>query len=186
MAKKHELRLLYRKKRSTLSVDSINKASAQILHHIKSQNLVQGNRVMLYVSSEKHNEISTVSWFSELKQYATCVPKIMKTGGTMEAVLWETAMPFLTNAWGIKEPKSNAYLAPETIETIIVPLLCFDKKGHRVGYGKGFYDRFLARCAPTVRTIGVSYFDPVEQIDAVETTDYPLDIVVTPTKVFRF
>jgi 5-formyltetrahydrofolate cyclo-ligase len=81
---------------------------------------------------------------------------------------------------------SNDYILPENIDVIVVPLLCFDKAGHRVGFGKGYYDRFLNRCSKKVKTIGLSYFEPVEKITDVEFTDVALDVVITPKKVYRF
>jgi 5-formyltetrahydrofolate cyclo-ligase len=69
---------------------------------------------------------------------------------------------------------------------VIVPLLCFDRRGHRVGYGKGFYDRYLQKCRPDCIKAGLSFFDPVDLIDDTYADDIPLDICVTPSETFRF
>ena len=67
-----------------------------------------------------------------------------------------------------------------------MPLLAFDEKGNRVGYGKGFYDKFLAECKPEVLKIGLSFFESEKMISDVLNTDIQLDLCVTPTKVYNF
>ena len=69
---------------------------------------------------------------------------------------------------------------------VFVPLLAFDEKGNRVGYGKGFYDKFLAECKPEILKIGVSFFEPENIIPDVLNTDIQLDLCITPTKVYNF
>jgi 5-formyltetrahydrofolate cyclo-ligase len=186
MAKKHDLRQLFRNKRSKLSSQDLFEASVHIFNQIKSGRLIEGDLIMLYFSSEKHQEIITDLLFSLSNNYKICVPKIINKNGAMEAIKWNKDMPVSTNVWGIKEPLSNDYILPENIDVIVVPLLCFDKAGHRVGFGKGYYDRFLNRCSKKVKTIGLSYFEPVEKITDVEFTDVALDVVITPKKVYRF
>ncbi|MFZ0597958.1 MAG: 5-formyltetrahydrofolate cyclo-ligase, partial [Flavobacterium sp.] len=73
-----------------------------------------------------------------------------------------------------------------TIEVVFVPLLAFDNVGNRVGYGKGFYDKFLAQCKPRTIKIGLSFFEAENQIDDVFESDVKLDYCVTPEKIFRF
>jgi 5-formyltetrahydrofolate cyclo-ligase len=64
--------------------------------------------------------------------------------------------------------------------------LAFDKKGHRVGYGKGFYDKFLTECKPKIINIGLSFFVPEELISDVLESDVILDYCVTPSGVYEF
>jgi 5-formyltetrahydrofolate cyclo-ligase len=64
--------------------------------------------------------------------------------------------------------------------------LACDRHGHRVGYGKGFYDKFLAQCRPETLKIGVSYFDPLLDPILTDPTDVALDYCITPTRVWRF
>ena len=71
-------------------------------------------------------------------------------------------------------------------DLIIVPLLAVDAQGHRVGYGKGFYDRFLSKCRPDCLKVGLNYFEPDERIVDVGEHDIKLDACVTPTEVFCF
>lgn len=186
MPNKNALRSLYRAKRKALSVAKLAHASNAILEQILSGNLIKDGLVMLYVDSSNHHEVPMGKWFETFKDNQICVPKVVDTNGNMEVVLWEKEMPINANQWGILEPISTDYVDPMRIKTVVVPLLCFDQRGHRVGYGKGYYDRFLSRCSPQCKTIGISYFEAVKKIDDTEATDVALDMVVTPESVYSF
>jgi 5-formyltetrahydrofolate cyclo-ligase len=69
---------------------------------------------------------------------------------------------------------------------VFVPLLACDTKGNRVGYGKGFYDRFLDNCKPNVQKVGLSFFEPIAELKDVNSTDIKLNYLVTPEQVYRF
>lgn len=90
------------------------------------------------------------------------------------------------NEWGIPEPTGGLEVPAEFIDLVFVPLLAFDKAGHRVGYGKGFYDIFLAGCKPDVIKIGLSLFEPEEKIPGILSSDVPLDYCVTFDKTYKF
>ena len=92
----------------------------------------------------------------------------------------------IENRWGISEPESGIKIAPELLEVVFVPLLSYDKKGNRVGYGKGFYDTFLKNCKRDVVKIGLSFFDPVDHIKGIREEDVQLDYCVTPRKIQSF
>ena len=77
-------------------------------------------------------------------------------------------------------------IMPETLDLVFVPLLAFDKTGQRVGYGKGFYDRFLAACRPDTIKIGLSLETSVAQVADVHEGDVVLDYVITPAGVIKF
>ena len=186
MAKKCDLRHLFRNKRSELSSDEISSASTLILNQIINGKLIKGKLVMIYISSQNHQELPTDGLFLLSEHYDVCVPKAINKNGSMEAIMWSKDMPTRINEWGIKEPLSDIYIEPEKIDTVIVPLICFDKLGHRIGFGKGYYDRFLERCSKEVKTIGLSYFEPVDKITNIEITDIALDIVITPKNTYRF
>lgn len=186
MPNKNALRLLYRAKRKALSIAERTLASEAMLELIIAKNLIREGLLMLYLDSEQHYEITMEKWFDAFKGYQICVPKVVDASGWMEAVIWEKGMPLTPNKWGIPEPISTTYINPKSITTVVVPLLCFDQHGHRVGYGKGYYDRFLSRCLPSCKTIGVSCFSPVDKIEDTETTDISLNTVVTPQKIYSF
>ena len=91
------------------------------------------------------------------------------------------------NYWGIPEPLHIGNPIPATdFDVVLVPLLAFDLRGHRVGYGKGYYDRFLANCRPDCQKIGLSLFKPVDRITDAESTDVRLDACLAPTQTYFF
>jgi len=92
----------------------------------------------------------------------------------------------VVNLYGIPEPSGGIEIAPEKIDVVFVPLLCFDETGNRVGYGKGFYDKFLASCRQETLKIGLSFFEAVEPWEDVFESDVKLDFCVTPDKVYEF
>ena len=93
---------------------------------------------------------------------------------------------FQKNALGIPEPVSGIEIEALKIDVVFVPLLAFDNKGNRVGYGKGYYDRFLARCKPDCIKIGLSFFEEEQDSFIIEPTDIPLDYCVTPEQLYDF
>ncbi|MEP7278336.1 MAG: 5-formyltetrahydrofolate cyclo-ligase [Bacteroidota bacterium] len=105
---------------------------------------------------------------------------------TMKSMLAQDATDFKKNAYGIAEPVNGTVLAAEAVDIIFVPLLVFDINGHRIGYGKGFYDRFLSTCREDSLKIGFSYFEPVEGIDDIGQFDVPLTTGVTPGDMYEF
>ena len=69
---------------------------------------------------------------------------------------------------------------------MFIPLLAFDKQGNRIGYGKGFYDRFLANCKPETIKIGLSFFEAEEEITDIFESDKKLNYCVTTKQVYSF
>ena len=89
------------------------------------------------------------------------------------------------NIWNIPEPLDGTTIGASKIQLVLVPLLAFDKKEQRVGYGKGFYDRFLKGC-PEALKIGLSFFGPIEEIADIQSSDIALDYCITPNQIYRF
>jgi 5-formyltetrahydrofolate cyclo-ligase len=110
------------------------------------------------------------------------VPRIR--GSDLEHMLLEDSEVEI-NKWGIPEPRSGSKVATEKIDMVLVPLLAFDKEGHRVGYGKGYYDRFLKNCRSDAQRIGLSFFPPVDRITATP-HDMKLSSCVTAEKYYVF
>lgn len=141
-----------------------------------------------FLPIKRNNEIDTWLIINTLqKDFATdiVIPK-SHDDGTMSHYLLTKDTVFEENKWKIPEPISNIQHPTSSIDLVLIPLLCFDKKGYRVGYGKGYYDRFLAECRPDVMKIGLSIFEPVEQIKDVDAYDIRLDYCITPNKIWSF
>ncbi|HVZ97178.1 MAG TPA: 5-formyltetrahydrofolate cyclo-ligase, partial [Chitinophagaceae bacterium] len=93
----------------------------------------------------------------------------------------------ILNSFGIAEPTGGKMIGANEIDLVLVPLLAFNHKGFRVGYGKGHYDKFLAECNNEAITVGISFFDAVDDsIDDINQFDIPLKYCVTPYRVYEF
>lgn len=119
----------------------------------------------------------------EFPHITIAIPKM--TGNLLEHYRFEGLHQLKENKFGIAEPAGGTTLLPETFDLVLVPLLVADRSGNRIGYGKGYYDRFLAGCRPECKTIGVSLAAPVESVPA-EAHDVPLSGLLTPSEVFNF
>lgn len=88
------------------------------------------------------------------------------------------------NAYHIPEPQTTAIFEGK-IDMVLVPLLAFDQNGYRVGYGKGFYDRFLSEIE--TKKVGISFFDvATEEISDIHHNDIRLDLCITPTQIYSW
>jgi 5-formyltetrahydrofolate cyclo-ligase len=106
---------------------------------------------------------------------------------------FETALMTNHEYLGVDDLKKNLYniLEPQKgnlhegeIDLVIIPLLAFDLLGYRVGYGKGFYDRFLENT--NAQKIGLSLYPAIEKIDDVNEHDIKLDFCITPKEIIKF
>ena len=126
------------------------------------------------------------SFLEEDQRLLAYLPQSAWAEEKMQAILVDEDTVYQTNQWGITEPTSGASLDLSEIDLVLVPLLVFDESGYRVGYGKGFYDRFLEHKEAYTQIIGFSYFDPVPLISDTHEFDIPLHIGITPKRVYEF
>jgi 5-formyltetrahydrofolate cyclo-ligase len=188
---KSELRNAYLAKRRELAADERRELSRQICDRFfETVDLTAVRYLHCFLPIDKFNEIDTTlivgRVWADHPQTITVVPRIDPTSGAMESVVYSDTTELVVNSWGIAEPASTDTIDSENIDLVVVPLLAFDVQGHRVGYGRAYYDKFLAACAPECRKIGVSYFAPVDRIDNIAEHDIRLDTCVTPERVYRF
>ena len=92
------------------------------------------------------------------------------------------------NRFGVLEPRMRKFpVSPGKIDMVLVPMLGFDRHGHRLGYGKGYYDRFLSQVRPDCPKIGVCpELGHLKTDLPVEPHDVALDFVITEEKVYSF
>jgi len=184
---KIELRSHYRKIRSKFTSEQIEDFSIEIMNHCLKLNLWNKSIYHLFMSSEQNNEINTSLLLSILqgKDKLTVIPKILD-GYELEHYLLADQTPLKLNRWGIPEPKSGIKINPNQIDVVFVPLIIFDLEGHRIGYGKGYYDRFLAKCRKETIKVGLSYFDPIEKIEDIKSHDIPINFGITRDRIYEF
>lgn len=186
---KQELRKAYLEKRRLLNEEEYKNLN-RLLSEAFFQNIDLSAVSILhcFLPILKNHEPNTRTIIDHIQKshpiIKVVVPRVNQDG-QIESYLFDERQLEI-NSWGIPEPKGGSLIAPQLIDMILVPLLAFDKKGHRVGYGKGYYDRFLKDCRIDSKKIGLSFFPPEEKIADINKDDFPLDKIVTPKKVFNF
>lgn len=188
---KSELRSTYRETRCALtSAEQAEKSNAITERFFHEVDLTSVHKIHCFISMRHTGEIDTRPIFERLwnehPAVETFVPRIDEPTGDLESAKYSRTSTLKPNKWNIDEPASGEMIEPATIDLVVVPLLCFDRRGHRVGYGKGFYDRFLKKCRPGCVRAGLSFFPPVERIDDLHAGDVPLDFCITPDETYRF
>jgi 5-formyltetrahydrofolate cyclo-ligase len=185
-ADKTFLRSHYKNKRLSLIKHEIDDLSQRVFKQLDKLNIWKLKHYHIFISILKYNELDTSFIINKLKseQKIIIVPKISNNELVHIAINDETE--FGLNEHGIKEPNDGNHFVIENLDIIFIPLLAFDIEGHRVGYGKGYYDRFLKLTNNSTLKIGLSFFDPINKILDIDDNDVKLDYCVTPKQVHKF
>lgn len=185
---KKELRKKYKELRNNLSFDEIEDLSLQIANQSLKLPIWNFENYHIFLTILEHKEVQTDYLLHILngKDKNVIVSKSDFETRTMNHVLLTDNVIIKKNEWNIPEPQNGFSVADNQIDVVFVPLLAYDVFGNRVGYGKGFYDKFLSQCKPDVVKIGLSFFDPEELIEDVFTEDVRLDYCITPNTIVKF
>lgn len=185
---KKELRIKYKALRNTMSFDEIEEQSLAIANQLLKLDIWNKTYFHLFLSIEEHKEIQTEYILQILagKDKEVVISKSNFDDCSMTQYLLTDNTRLKKNEYGIPEPVDGIEVPDTKIDVVFVPLLAFDTKGHRTGYGKGFYDRFLANCKKDVIKIGLSFFEAEEGIDDIHPNDMVLDYCITPKEIYRF
>ena len=187
---KQESRKIFRDKRRQLTAFEILKYDDLMLIEFQRLDLPFLSCVHTYLSLEKEKEIDTSAFIRYLNfrnpSMITVVPKIDFNKEEIHQVLFNDEAELVLNRHGIEEPVEDHVVPADETDLVFVPLLAYDKNGYRVGYGKGYYDRFLVKCREDVIKIGFSYFPPVDQLSDVNHYDIPLNYCITPKEIYSF
>lgn len=188
--KKAEARILFRQQRSSLTTLQVNVFQDLLLIRFQELALPYFNYVHAYLPIYNNNEPDTDPLLEWLKfsnpGLQTVYPKVSPLDFSMKHYLHEENMYFEMNQYGIPEPVGGKEIMPEELDLVFVPLLGFDLQGNRVGYGKGYYDRFLSKCKEDVIKVGLSFLSPIDCIEDVDFLDKKLDFCITPERVYAF
>ena len=184
---KSQIRTQYKEFRKELSEIEVMDKSLLIANRCLELPVWEEKIFHLFLKLEDQNEVDTAIILTLLqgKDKEVVVPKIANAEQLQHFLLTDQTR-FQKNALGIPEPVSGIEIEASKIDVVFVPLLAFDDKGHRVGYGKGYYDRFLATCRPNCIKVGLSFFEKEQDSFIIQPTDIPLDYCVTPEKIYRF
>jgi 5-formyltetrahydrofolate cyclo-ligase len=186
---KAKLREIFKNKRLDLKLNLKDDFSEKINNNLI--NFIEENQINIihcYLTQKKLHEVYTQKIIHHIwENNKTLITSVSNTiNYTLEHYYLQADTIIQLNKWGIPEPIEAEKANIKNIEVVITPLLCFDKRGYRVGYGKGFYDKFFAECSTDIIKIGVSYFEPIEEIEDINEYDFPLDFVFTPDNFYAF
>jgi len=185
---KNKLRKEYELKRNDLTQDQIEEFSLAIANRLLQLPIWDLEYYHLFLSIIEKKEINTefILHILQGKDKNVILSKSNFSTRKLQNFLLTDNTVIKKNKWNIPEPVDGIEISSEKIEVVFVPLLAFDLNGHRLGYGKGFYDIFLASCKPDVLKVGVSFFEAENMIPELEISDVALDYCVTPKKTYIF
>ena len=186
--KKKDIRNVYKQKRAALSDDQRRDFDQRIAEHFQKLSLPSIHYLHRYMPVADQQEVRIDLIIQYLKGLNPALQQIVPImiGDDMQSFIYNDNMTTQKNQWGIEEPVERVPADIQLIHCVLVPLLAFDIKGNRVGYGKGCYDRFLADCNKEVIKIGLSYFEPVDEIADTDKFDISLDYCITPERIYEF
>ena len=176
---KSEIRKKILKIRKHNSCGNLKINFEQITEILKEKN-IKGRTVGGYYPYNYEIDIMEILKNFEKKKYQISLPKIKKNS-EMDFFHWSIKDPLSINQYGIPEPISNKVKYPDIL---LVPLVAYDKNLNRIGYGGGFYDRYIKKIVKIKKiiTIGLAYsFQKVNKIP-VDKFDIRLDFIVTEKK----
>lgn len=185
---KAALRQEYQAHRTSLSEDDYQQKNQQVVERLFAAYSYAG-MVHCFLPATRQREVDTWPIIRRLWTMPTVqvlVPRCRPSGNELSHHALTPDASLKNNRWGIPEPVDSPEHPASSVDWVLVPLLAFDQQGHRVGYGKGFYDRFLAGCRPDTHKVGLSLFSSTEDIDDLGAQDVALDAVVTPNQVWTF
>ncbi len=185
--KKAELRKIALNQRKSLSSSAVSELSLHLLSHFSKLDFSEVKTMHIFLPIAEKNEPDTFLFIDWLRNnhpdIKIIVPKADFETALMSNYVYSGREDLQKNLYNILEPQ-KAELHKGDVEMVLVPLLAFDELGYRVGYGKGFYDRFLEGL--TTLKVGISFFEPSDNIEDVNEHDIQLDLCITPYKVYDF
>ena len=186
------LRSKFLKKRKELSEKEIEEKNEAILENSKHFFKTNGiNTIHIFLPQLGKTEIDTwriISFLHNFGQLKIISPRIIPGTREMEHYQLTPETILINNQWKIPEPdpETSLKVLPVDIDAVFIPLLAFDKRGFRVGYGGGYYDRFLVQCRSDIVKIGLSFFEPEDKIDDLDSFDVAMNYCITPFEIIRF
>lgn len=188
MKTKSELRKKYNLLRDDLSANQVDDLSLYIANQLLKLDIWHFTFFHIFLSIEEKKEINTDYILNILsgKDKNIVLSKSSFSTGLMTHFLLTDNTIIKKNSYNIPEPMDGIEITPKKLEVVFVPLLAFDKQGNRVGYGKGFYDRFLSECKEDTLKIGLSFFEAETELIDNSKNDVRLDYCITPKRVYSF
>ena len=189
MQLKSQIRLIYKSKRAQLGPEEREWRSEKIAE--KTMGFLSGKpevqHIHVFLPIKKMHEVDTLPLVEKLQRKGLEVYTSVSDFETkmMNVVRIIDHQGFVEGEHGIPIPTAAEGANREILQLVFIPLLAYDLEGHRLGYGKGFYDRFLASLRLDVLKVGLSFFPPEAEIP-VEEHDFPMDACVSPDQIIKF
>lgn len=183
---KKQIRIEYISKRKQFTTTEVNAWSQAIAQNFIHGDFMDHQTFHVFLSMPKYNEINTQFIIDQLwrRDKNVIVPKMQ--GKQLLNCPFSADTELVKNNWGIMEPADCAEVPHDQIDVVLVPLLISDVHGNRIGYGGGYYDRFLAKLPTKTKFVGINFFEPVTDSIPKEDFDMPLDYLITPNGVHKF
>ena len=175
-------------KRKNLTASECLKWDDLLLIQFQKINFSNVHTVANFYPLESHNEPNSLLFTRYLKLMIPGIQMVYPVVNSVNATInfYNESEEILFNDWGIAEPASTEMVEPSSIDAVIVPLIGFDIRGQRIGYGKGFYDKYFENYPQHRPRIGVSYFEPLSNIQDTHEFDVPLTHCITPWNSYEF
>jgi len=144
--------------------------------------------VMLYLPTPTEVDTAHLALAAWQDGKTVVMPKVFWGQGHMIPVVCRSLgdEDLSPGKFGIREPADGEPWLLEDIDLVVTPALAFDRRGHRLGRGGGFYDRFLAQPALHATAVGLAFAEQVVDELPINGEDHPVDILVTDKEVLRF
>lgn len=186
---KESIRKSFKEKRRTLSKEEIRlfseKISVYLLQYLKDHDNFR--HIHLFLPIDRFHEVDTFPLYYTLQSegYRIYTSVVDKQADNLDTLDISGVDQFESDPWGIPIPVNAKKVSLDQIQMVLIPLLAYDRRGYRLGYGKGYYDKYLASFKRNITKIGLSFFEPIEYIPD-EAHDIPLDYCINPGGVLRF
>jgi 5-formyltetrahydrofolate cyclo-ligase len=187
MITKQTLRKQYKALRASLDDAAIADQSLAIANQALKLPIWKYTNYHIFLPIEHKREVDTSYLLHVLqgKDKSIILSKSNFETHMMQHVFLQENTRIEISEFGVPEPQEGIEVSVSNIDVVFIPLLAFDKKGNRLGYGKGFYDRFLKECNPNTHFVGVSYFEAEDKMPNTQ-YDIPLHFCITPNKIYAF
>jgi len=183
-ARKAQHRTAMRNRRRAIPAEERARLSALIEERLLAL-LVPLDPTTVMAFSSFGDEVETHAIVQALHRQGRQIALPVVAGRTMRAAAFRPGDPVATARYGAAEPVSAQDVPPAVIDVVIVPGLVFDLQGFRIGYGRGYYDRFLPRLRPDALRIGIAFHVQVVPEVPHGPPDQPVDLVVTDAATIR-
>ena len=183
---KEKLREELLEQRKSISEPKYYGASADIIEQLKEQQEYQQARTIhCYVSMNDRREVETRELVKEMLRIGkqVIVPVTNFEKGALDHVVLNSYQDLETNKWGVLEPAGGEEISPQKFDLVIVPMVAGDEQGNRMGYGEGFYDRFLSKV--NCPKIGLIFDQNIIEGLPTEEFDIPMDKIITEKRIIQ-